>query len=80
MAEEDQTHVSRVDFALGQTIGLKNFSSVRIDVGVSIPCGNTPEAREAALAEAEEFCAPRLIERRDKVLAWARSQGLLHSG
>lgn len=65
---------SSVELALGRTVGLPNFSSIRVDIGVRIPCGGTPEAREAAYQEALDFCVPRFKAETDKVVAFALEQ------
>lgn len=61
-------------------MGLPHYSALRIDIGVRIPCVDSPEARDAAYEEALAFLTPKFVERTDEGVAYALEQERKRSG
>jgi len=67
VAGQNDYQSSYVDVSLGMTLGLKNYSSARVDVGVRIPCEDTEAARSAAYDAGKAFCSTRVAEELQKI-------------
>lgn len=62
---DEDCEVARVKVVYGQTVNTGNFSSVRYDVAVELPC--YPEELPAAFAEAKEICNSQAAAIRAKI-------------
>jgi type VI protein secretion system component VasA len=64
---------AEVSLELGTTVNMGDYETVRVTVGVRIPC--YVEELVAAYADAENFVKTRLTKERDEVVEWAKKRG-----
>lgn len=63
-----ETELARVNVHIGGTIGLENYSNVKIGCSLTLPCPSTDSAMETAYAFAEEWCFRKMDELTEKAL------------
>lgn len=66
MAKANSKSEAAVEVALGVTLSMPGYQSVRIDVGTRIPCGRTKRARERAYTDAFAFCNEKVRQEGEK--------------
>lgn len=67
-----ETDAAKVFVSMGLTINLGDFSSARIDVGLSVPC--YAEERDAAYVETTEWVQSRVVAEQKKILEWKKGR------
>jgi hypothetical protein len=72
-----ETNPAQVSYELGATMNIGNFESVRVSVGVTVPCYR--EEIEAAYIWAKEFAEARLRLETAEVRAAQQSQSQPHA-